>query len=175
MTILESGMLWPGPARSYRVKRRASERRLKIQWRNSGAVFVEVFAPGKDAEPLIGALEAVPSLVVASTDELRDRMSKDLASNVVRRFIDLQEPSNVGRSLMQPGRYEIFLVERNAAKTVLYFVRGEKDQARLVNATSVQVLPSSGKAEVEPVRFVVSEKGKTVSEIQLPEKILRLH
>jgi hypothetical protein len=134
------------------IKFTVAQRRLKIIWRSERVVGVDIFDIGRDANALIGELEAVTGLVAANVPELREKIDLNRRTKAERVFVDIAEESRIGKFSVKPGRYELFLVERDREVGMLYLVETRKGDDRLVTAARVVLQPSEGDSHV-PLKY----------------------
>lgn len=89
--------------------------------------------------------------------------------------LELTQDARVGNNLLQRGRYQIVLLERESGRGELYFFRGQKVNPKKVAATAaVTIEPYTGNSSTAQVRYQETDGVAVIAEIRAGGKTLRL-
>jgi len=148
---------------------------IRILWQQDGEPQEALLEVGKgDYSAVLARLQAVTGKPWQNLPEARKKLRMELEEAKVRKSpIQIERAALVNEVELEPGFYQIILLNRAEGRGEVYFFKGQDvDTGRIAAQAVVNVKAPEDPSLSEAVSYATLEGVRTISSIRLPEKTL---
>ena len=149
---------------------------VNILWDENGTKQEVVFKVGKgEYKPFLAELERATRKEWRNLPEEEKAVREELDQEKKNKIeVHLDRWARVDEVELEPGRYQLVLLQREESKSQLYFFSGKKVKTKkIVVGTLVEVVSESTNPNGTEVIYEEKDNVVVISEIRMPTKALR--
>ncbi len=150
---------------------------IHILWQSNGHTQTEVLEAGSsEYKSVMSALENATGKKCRDLTAERRKLAEELAQSAGKRIpLKIEREAVIGNSGLEPGNYEVTLLERGSGRGGLYFFTPEeKDPLKVVGSTPVTIDSELNNISSAVVSYAQQGGATTIPEIRFPGQHLHI-